>query len=640
MIQNGVVNFDVLKMLKAACARLESPIGVGTGYLVDDRHVATCEHVVQNLAPGAAVKARFGDDLGALSVVTKVLRVDKATDSALLELAAPLLGVVPLPLAEWSPPRADWMAYGFPAFADKMGVVLSGALMDPNAAVPGNMRGMAMYSPMLGAHPPKSVGGFSGSPVLIDGSIVGHLSSVLGVDGALQQPHLGYTYTAPIRGVLALLGRSVATSGALQSLTPQADIARLSGAFNTLQFAASGDEVKRVLGEAEASGMLTPELRHYAAQVLIGLALPEQALLVLKGAPGERAQELSGLAHSLLGDHAKAHGIVHNLSRTAEARGIEGGILKRRWLATRNQSFLRSAWTTYWEAYVEHRDHYPGINAAACALYLGNVDQSRSVATEIIQLLNGKKSRDQWEEASLAEAYLLMGNIEQASLHYGAAIDADASRTRDIAVMRAQARRNLKYLQRAVDALSKVFPPARRAAAFTGHRVGSKLPPDRVDSVRDRILDVLADQEVQFGFCSAASGSDLLFIEALISRSAEVEIFLPYARADFRRVSVGPDATWQRRFDKALDTVGPDRIVELPNAVASDDDPSAYVKCNDAIREAARRTSKMLGEPPFLLAVIAADAERHEVARGGAADAIHAWVDSGERDVIRVDPLA
>src|SRR5947207_14603306 len=61
--------------------------------------------------------------------------------------------------------------------------------------------------------------------------------------------------------------------------------------------------------------------------------------------------------------------------------------------------------------------------------------------------------------------------------------------------------------------------------------------------------------EACFGFSSAACGSDILFLEAMIERGAEVSIVLPYNEEEFIRdsVEIGTDSKkWRARFDTVL----------------------------------------------------------------------------------------
>ena len=57
-----------------------------------------------------------------------------------------------------------------------------------------------------------------------------------------------------------------------------------------------------------------------------------------------------------------------------------------------------------------------------------------------------------------------------------------------------------------------------------------------------------------FGFASAACGSDILFLEAMLEAGAEVSVVLPYNEEDFVRDSVDfiPDSNWRVRFERVL----------------------------------------------------------------------------------------
>jgi class 3 adenylate cyclase len=56
-----------------------------------------------------------------------------------------------------------------------------------------------------------------------------------------------------------------------------------------------------------------------------------------------------------------------------------------------------------------------------------------------------------------------------------------------------------------------------------------------------------------FGYCSAACGADILFIEQMLKRRAEVHVILPFAQQDFIETSVAfAGAHWVKRFHAAL----------------------------------------------------------------------------------------
>lgn len=633
---SALTRFDTLRRLKRATCRLESDVGVGSGYLVGAREVATCAHVVGSLPEGARIKARFD---GMSEVAATLVKSEKATDSALLTLEAPLADVSPLPIRPLPLARTDWMAYGFPAFAQGLGIPLTGFIIDPDAEIPGKLRGLAVFSPMLAGNPPESVGGFSGSPVLAGDVVIGHLSSVLGAGGRMKQPHLGYAFVAPIPGVMSLLGvPAPAPALAPQPPTREEEVVRRSASFHRLQFATSSQELHDIVADAETAGLNSPELRLYAAEMLISFALPAEALTLLEGLTEGRAEELVALAKSLLGQHTDAFARVSQMAFSAEARGIMGGMYKRRWLATRHPMHLRLAFQTYLEAYTALDDHYPGVNAAACALYVGDTPLSQEIAGKVAAQLARKTSRTPWERASYAEALLLTGDLHAAREEYRAAALALGFGTRNLAVMRAQARRNLASLGLPADALGDALPTTRRAAAFTGHRVGEHLSSERIPLVRRRLTELLAEQEVQFGYCSAASGADILFIEAMLEREAEVHVFLPFPAQFFRETSVGPDPSWLSRFDRLIARLPPRRVTILSDTKPEPGDAMPHVRCNEEMQTAARAQAAALGSAPLLVAVIAADAESDQPQAGGTAHALRAWFEHGENEIARIDP--
>ncbi|HWM26444.1 MAG TPA: adenylate/guanylate cyclase domain-containing protein [Chthoniobacterales bacterium] len=86
-------------------------------------------------------------------------------------------------------------------------------------------------------------------------------------------------------------------------------------------------------------------------------------------------------------------------------------------------------------------------------------------------------------------------------------------------------------------------PPG--VVAFTGHmmdRVGRvpprfvpRFPKQKEDAVTQAIHDTLERLDARIGFCSAACGGDIVFIEQMLKRGGEVHVVLPYAEDLFVR---------------------------------------------------------------------------------------------------------
>lgn len=95
---------------------------------------------------------------------------------------------------------------------------------------------------------------------------------------------------------------------------------------------------------------------------------------------------------------------------------------------------------------------------------------------------------------------------------------------------------------------------------FVGHMIDQpdrrspRFPPALEPKVANDIRNRVDKLEPGFGFASAACGSDILFLEAMLERGAEVSIVLPYDQEEFIRDSVDfvPNSNWRSRFERVL----------------------------------------------------------------------------------------
>ena len=385
-----MIDFEALPEVKRAVAVIETADGtVGTGYLVARDRVATCHHVVKDVAEGAPIKLRFGE-LGEARTAFLVQR-DQPSDAAVLRVEEPV-SAPPLELSD-ALTNAFWV-HGYPHFAG-IAVTLEGRLMDPDTVDPNGVHAFAMFSEQFAARTPESIGGLSGSPVLEGRRVIGHMSSVLGSKEARKAPHLGYAFAVRAAGVARLLGKATPAAPVTPVAPPlavaEARTIALAQVFDEIEAAASSSEMNAALARARNGGYLVDPVRLFAAERLIGRNALAAALTVLEGAAeSSRRTELEAFALSLQGDHARALALLQRLPNTAETAGLIGGTLKRRWLKTGEDTWLRAAHVTYAAAYATHRDPYPGINAAACSLWLNDHATSRQIAAEIVASLSSK----------------------------------------------------------------------------------------------------------------------------------------------------------------------------------------------------------------------------------------------------------
>jgi class 3 adenylate cyclase len=181
------------------------------------------------------------------------------------------------------------------------------------------------------------------------------------------------------------------------------------------------------------------------------------------------------------------------------------------------------------------------------------------LAREVRTLCTRRAERndDLWLSATLGEASLLLGENGEAEHWYRKAAGMAGNRHGDMASMRRQVRLVAAQFPTAARLLDTLRVP--RVAICTGHMIDApdraepRFPKGAEPSARDAIARALAEENIGFGYSSAASGADILFAECMLERGAELNIVLPFHRDDFIRTSVaaaGP--AWVERFEKVL----------------------------------------------------------------------------------------
>jgi hypothetical protein len=184
----------------------------GTAYLVAPDRMATCSHVVETAVPGQPFKVYLPEGVK----LATVEKQHEGADAALLRLESPAKAR-PLVLARRPPPAdARWRASGYPGIGtnpDAPRPVLHTIAGEVRHAAGHDARGrpaLQLFSSDLGAGQGGLAQGFSGSPVLVDRAVVGHLASVLITysDGANGPPRaeMGRGFACPVLAVLDLLG--------------------------------------------------------------------------------------------------------------------------------------------------------------------------------------------------------------------------------------------------------------------------------------------------------------------------------------------------------------------------------------------------------------------------------------------------
>jgi hypothetical protein len=218
----------------------------------------------------------------------------------------------------------------------------------------------------------------------------------------------------------------------------------------------------------------------------------------------------------------------------------------------RARAAARSA-ELYGAIYARTGGYYPGVNAATLSLLAGDAARARALASDV---LDGLADDSYYAAATEAEAQLLLGREDAAR---GAVARAATLHGGDYGAV-ATTRRQLRLVCAAVGVdealLSALAGPA--VAHFCGHRIAApgadgRFPAEREASVAAAIASELGERPVGIAYGSLASGADILWAEALLERGSELNVQLPFARAEFERTSVASSgARWVERFERCL----------------------------------------------------------------------------------------
>ena len=212
----------------------------------------------------------------------------------------------------------------------------------------------------------------------------------------------------------------------------------------------------------------------------------------------------------------------------------------------------------YLQAHAIARDPYPGINAATLSLLLDERDVAVALARDVLaRLAPQAPPRTAWDLATEGEAHTIVGDFPAASRCYAGAFAEAGGNAGVVATMRRQVELLARVVPQAAELLREL--PVNAVVAFAGHmldtteRAAPRFPAALVPAVSAALRERLSAMRSPIVFASAACGADLLCIEIGLELGAEVNVVLPFDKADFVRtsVAVGGDE-WVSRFDRAL----------------------------------------------------------------------------------------
>ncbi len=239
--------------------------------------------------------------------------------------------------------------------------------------------------------------------------------------------------------------------------------------------------------------------------------------------------------------------------------------------STTFRDLLQKSLALYREAYSKYKNLWLGINVCTVENLLDELEASSNTAREVLKLCDEEftkpgGSSNFWLLATYAEAYLNLGQLEQAGEWFAKARSAIGSDFGNLNTARRQIRSLLEHLEHDVTLVQR-WLPMPPVIVFAGHmldrsdRQYPRFPATLSNAVGNTIRKWVAEHVGRFGFSSAACGGDILFQEALKDTGAERYIILPFPEEVFKVESVNfaEAGAWENRFEAVLK--GTSRII-------------------------------------------------------------------------------
>ena len=323
-----------------------------------------------------------------------------------------------------------------------------------------------------------------------------------------------------------------------------------------------------------------------------------------------------------------------------ETLGLLASWRKDLWRESREPKEAQACRDAYLRTFRATDMPWAGINAATMSWILGDDESSRKLAKDVIRIckaLTASGDERYWIPASMGEAHLILGHEAEAVDVYSKAAEAPEARPDMVWASVRQLRLMQEYGVSVPDELFGILA-LPTVVVFTGHMIdrpgqaAPRFPGATEPRVRERIAEVLDEIGADEGYCSAACGSDILFIEAMHERGAKVNVLLPFARADFIRTSVEyAGERWVARFRRAT------RAADALKYVTEEPfrgDRDLFSLAGRVCHGCARLRAAAFGTEPHLVAVWDGD----EDADGSpTAEMVRDWPNEGTRYVIPLD---
>ena len=229
------------------------------------------------------------------------------------------------------------------------------------------------------------------------------------------------------------------------------------------------------------------------------------------------------------------------------------------------QRLYSQASDAYLAANALEQDSYPLINAAALACFAGDHERAQTIAAQVLGLIESDPNEGEtayWREATIAEAYLLMGEVEQACAALRRAYNKLPFAHEDQAA-------TLGQFDRIIEAQSgdpSWLEPFRVPCSVNFVSATKASPSEEISGA---MSDALEDLAPGYGFCGLSGAHDLIFAEQILKCGAELSlVFTTEPQETIRTVFEPLGQDWVERFRAVVEAATQTEL--LPSAMSED----------------------------------------------------------------------
>lgn len=242
----------------------------------------------------------------------------------------------------------------------------------------------------------------------------------------------------------------------------------------------------------------------------------------------------------------------------AETCTVLGHIFRRAWLQSGDRQNLNHCRELFLRAFRTGSAPRDGLQAALTSLLLGDRAQARRLASRVKGMIapdgTAPADADYPVLATLALACLLLDEGDAAMGAFQAAHAHPSRPAADVATT-LSALDTLRHCGVAVpdEVEAVVRPPALVVFSAPAADMSAGLNAENEAGLRAGMARYLTAVDARIGYAMAGSGPDLLFMEAMLERGAEVNVVLPFALDDVIAHGTRRDgARWEHRLRNAL----------------------------------------------------------------------------------------